>query len=324
AVHDLDAHALAVAGGLHVDRAAGRRELDRVLEEMVEDLAEALAVGADRSDGRIARQAERHLLGERHGDRAQTGRLHQLAEIALDHLEIEAAGQHRGRVDEVLDHLALRVDAATERLHRLPARCIYRLPRARLAQDVDPALHRGQGRAQLVAAERGQLVLDPGRLFGHPPREQLRLEALPDREGGAGEQGEVRQHEFVLAGEGLALAPQDLDAPTLDAVGIADRRLDTRHVAHGLSRLLDPPLLATVATLVLLAVVRGRVDDPRGGAVEQLARRSRQRMQLVVHRFGAGHLGGELGNRLQARVELAFATQHRAARLLGRAPLGDL
>ena len=159
------------AGGPHRDPhlAAVGAELDRVVDEVDEDLAEARLVGADRREpGRdVDHQRDRVALGEQ--PQPLDGALREPAEIDVVRQRQLAAALDPGEVEELADHLdevpGLDLDLRDPLAH--PRRHVARggLARQRLGEQA----HRRQRRPELVAQvvdELGPDLLEAAQLRG--------------------------------------------------------------------------------------------------------------------------------------------------------------
>ena len=101
-VGDLDHRAAVAALGAHGDRPAGRRELDRVGHEVVDDLGEPVGVAGERRDRvGLGDQLQAGLLGTRAAGR--DGVAHDGLEIDLAALEVERSGLDLGDEEQVAD-----------------------------------------------------------------------------------------------------------------------------------------------------------------------------------------------------------------------------
>ncbi|ESS40103.1 hypothetical protein P355_3092 [Burkholderia cenocepacia KC-01] len=161
-VGDGQPHALAGARQRHVDAAARRRELDRVRQQVRQDLAQAFAVRGNHA-GRhrvFRRQHEPVRLGGR--VEFTCGVAHDPHEVDRHAFETQPAGREGRGVEQIGDHVRQRPRAAIDRVDRLLREA---LP-VGVAQYLDPAVDHVQRRAQLVRHRRQQLVLQPVRRVG--------------------------------------------------------------------------------------------------------------------------------------------------------------
>ena len=158
----------------NADLAAGRRELDRVAEQVPEDLLQARAVGMDRPVARLDVELEAMAFGigrrphrvDRRADRFDRidglERQPHLAEVEARHVE------------DVGDHPRLDVAVALDRGEAADRLVVA----AAQLQHVGPAHDRVERRAQLVRQHRDQVVLHPAHALGRAARDPLAVEQL--------------------------------------------------------------------------------------------------------------------------------------------------
>ena len=107
----------------HADRAALRRELDRIGEQVPDDLLHAGCVAEQRLIGVRQRRIDRDALRIS----GRTDRVHGRVDDAADgdgaQVEAQLPGNDPGNIEEVLDQLRLQPGVAFDDLDRLP-RCL--------------------------------------------------------------------------------------------------------------------------------------------------------------------------------------------------------
>ena len=155
-VLDLQHRLLALDAQAHRHPAAGRRELQRVGDEVAGDLLQARAVAPQRQRLGRQRRAQREALelgGFLEGlDRAA----HRIAQVQRLEPQRELAVHDAREVEQVVHQPHLLADVAVNRLQRALRQLVQA---AVAAQDLGPAEDRLQRRAQLVGQRRDELVL---------------------------------------------------------------------------------------------------------------------------------------------------------------------
>ena len=171
--HEAGAHALAGVADAeprvlerrvdrHVDAAAGRRELDRVREQVRDRLLQAPRVAHDphRQVGEGA--GEQHAVDRR----VAAGRLQRLlddtAQVEALRVQRQPAGGDARGVQQVLDDVLQRARAAVHDLVRSGDLVRVGAP---LAEQAQPEQHRSQGSPELVREQRQEVVLQVARLL---------------------------------------------------------------------------------------------------------------------------------------------------------------
>ena len=157
-VGHLDPGAVGRGGDVDRDRAAARRELDRVGHEVGDDLADPLRVVADpdRGVGKVHRQAD--TAAGRGGARLLDGALDRRAQVVGSQVEQDQAGIELGQLEEVLGQPVEPLDLLAARFEELGAR--LGVVGGALAQELVERPQRGQRRPQLVR-DVGQEVAAP-------------------------------------------------------------------------------------------------------------------------------------------------------------------
>ena len=149
----------------HADAPSDGRELDRVGQQVVHRLTEAVAVAVHRHGGarRLHRDGQLRLLGTR------PGRLDRLAdhpfEVDLRRPDREPGLLDRHQGEEVVDQPQLALCAAHD--HREEPLAL-RAELLEVGHQLAVADHRGERRAQLVGDRCEELVLHPVGLLLHP------------------------------------------------------------------------------------------------------------------------------------------------------------
>ena len=156
-VDDLDDQpaALAVAGADR-ERAAGRRELHAVLDQVPVDLLEPRGVGLDVMGVRVEGDVEPQVLLADVADADLQRLAEQLVRVDGPGLQPELTAADPGHVEQVVDQPGLEVDVAADH----PEHRAIVLRRGRVVEHRgDGGEHRRQRSAQLVAEDGEELVL---------------------------------------------------------------------------------------------------------------------------------------------------------------------
>ena len=150
---------LSTDANAHVDPAAVGRELDRVRDEVVEELGDARPIPRDEGHGARG-EGECDLLGLG----LRPGRLDAFGgdrgEVEAVDVEDELAGLHLRDEEQVADEVEEPLRVALDDAEEL-ALLVRQLARLAVEQELDVAPDRRQRRAQLVRHERDELVLQP-------------------------------------------------------------------------------------------------------------------------------------------------------------------
>ncbi len=169
----------------HRDAAARVGELDRVVQQVREDLHEARVIGVDVD--RLGRQ--RHVRGEPAGVEGGAVAFHRVADQLRDQrrlgLELDLARGDARDVEQIVDETDHLRDLA---LHHRPHPRDRAGRVVRQAQDVEAGAQRGQRIAQLVGEDGDELVLaaiDVAQLLFLDAQPFLGLAQLVDVGGGA-------------------------------------------------------------------------------------------------------------------------------------------
>ena len=103
------------------DAAAARRELDRVGEQVPEDLLQPARVAGDRCRAvRVEHRSQADALGARRpGATVSTRGVDDAGEVQRLHVQPHLAGDDPAHVEQVLDDLRLRAGVALDRVHAL-------------------------------------------------------------------------------------------------------------------------------------------------------------------------------------------------------------
>src|SRR5262249_11262186 len=144
------------------DRAARRRELDRIRQQVAQHLLQALGIAEGdpaMDDARVEPDVPRR------SDRSElVARLaHRRGDVERARVERELSADDAGHVQQVVDELRLEARAALDRLQR--PRLLDGIEAA-VAEEAHPAEHSLEGGAQLVRQHAQELVLRPARLLG--------------------------------------------------------------------------------------------------------------------------------------------------------------
>ena len=132
------------------------RELDRVGQEVPEDLLQAVGIREDGPHRRVDAHAERDRLGGRRGPHGIDGGRRHRRRLDRACRDPQLAGDDARDVEQVLDELGERGRAALDRLQRPLLALLVEAP---AAQPPDPAHERVERRAQLVREGGQELVL---------------------------------------------------------------------------------------------------------------------------------------------------------------------
>ena len=172
-VGDRQAQAVAGLRQHDVDPAAIRRELDRIDDEIADDLLQPLRVAAHEVAGRIDARVQRD--GPRAGRRAERldGGGDDPAEVHRRQLETEAPRHDAGHVEDVFDELRLELCVALDDLER--AAVVLAVERA-VPQHARPADDRVERRPQFVRERGEKVVLGAVGRLRLLPRRQFALE----------------------------------------------------------------------------------------------------------------------------------------------------
>ena len=166
--HD-DARGIRAAIHPYVDGALVGRELDRVRQQVPDDLLQAVGIAAQGPDRRH-RDGELDVLGRRRRLHGRRRRVDHRGQVERPDAEADLPGDDPGDVQQVLDELGHRLGVAIDRVQRLLAPLGLEVA---ALEPPRPADERVEGRAQLVR-ERGQeLVLRAAGRLGRRPRRLL-------------------------------------------------------------------------------------------------------------------------------------------------------
>ena len=156
--------------------AAGRRELDRVDDQVPDHLLEPIGIAQHRPR-RVQGGVERDALRVRGGAQRVEGVLDQRRQVRRAQLEPQLAGDDPRHVEDVGDQLLLQPRVALDRFER--ARGALGVQFAD-AQEARPSEHGVQRRTELVRQRREKIFLRPMRdreVLGAPP--EIVLQPLP-------------------------------------------------------------------------------------------------------------------------------------------------
>ena len=161
--------------GAHRHTPAGRRELDRVREQVPDHLRQPVGVADERADSAVEFGVDPDRLGI--GRRAN--RLdctpHQIEQPHRPRFEPELAADRPRHVEQVVHQPRLCARIAIDGLDRHLAPALIEVARR---QHVRPALNRGQRRAQLMRHRHEELILQRARGLRLAPRAPLAIERL--------------------------------------------------------------------------------------------------------------------------------------------------
>ena len=143
-----------------VDRAVSRRELDRVGQQVPHDLPQAVGVAPDDQRPAAARYVQGHSLRRSRHCNLGDGLVHNRVERDRAHLKMQTARQRLRDVEQVTRELRLEPDVAFDRLEAARLRRCVEFARS---NQVQPAEHGIERRAQLVRDGRQELVSRPVR-----------------------------------------------------------------------------------------------------------------------------------------------------------------
>ena len=164
---------VALLGQADVDLVAAVRELDRIRQQVPDDLLQAAGVAGDERGAARGVDAQRDppRVGGRL-DRVHRG-LDDGGEIDRLHLEPHRAANHPGHVEQVLDELRLHARVAVDDVQRLGLS--RGVERAEL-EHRDPAEDGVERRAQLVRDRGHEFVLGAAQRLGRAPGRLLAFE----------------------------------------------------------------------------------------------------------------------------------------------------
>ena len=140
-----------------LDAAALGGELDRVRQQVVEHLLQAVEVAVDHDFVRIGGETQLDPLRLRELARIGDRGIDDVDDVDALQVEIELAADDARGIEQIIDEPGLMVDVALDRLGRAPDQC--RIVLARTRQDLAPALQRIERRTQLVRDDGEKLVL---------------------------------------------------------------------------------------------------------------------------------------------------------------------
>ncbi len=320
-VLDADEVTLGLALDAHHDAPVLRRELDRVGEQVPQDLLEPQGVGAHRG----------HRLGqgrEQQPDAARLGHQPDRLDRALDHLrerdglqvQRERPALEPGDVEQVVDE----GEQDSRRLPDLPDAATQRLLVERLLflEEIRPSHDRRQRRAQLVVHVLQEVVLEPAGAaqLVHRPHERRVQPRVAQQQRGEVREGGHRVDLLLAEPAG----PVDRDG---DAERLLLRLERDEHAVLGADQLLDLAVAVRVLGQVVGAIgLAGSKDhardrtrvhrdlEPRGDVLGQVPGRQRGlepvRVRIVEVKpdaLGIGERGDGLGRAPEDLLEIRHA-----------------
>ena len=217
---------VAIAPDADLDMPAGRRVLERVGQQIADDLVDARGIGVDPDRRRV--QLELVLLHGAGDFERRRGALHQRREIQRMARQADLARDHARHVEQVFHHV--------REVARLPRDDAARAA-GQFAVGIDATEHLDRGRdrrqriAQLVTEHREELVLRAVRRLGLEPRVML----ARDQRG-----------TFELGALGLAHVDADADQLLRRAVDAIDEQHARRQPALAADTELEGLVLATI------------------------------------------------------------------------------
>ncbi len=155
-VADLDGYLLALAPRAQPNPAAGRRKLDRILEQIPEHLLQPGRIGLDHLRGILKIQVQLHVRGRQVGPANLDRAPQNAAEFDRPLLKLQLAARNARYIEEVVDQAGLELDVAGNDVQRFPR---FRVELAAPLEHGRRGQHRCQRRAQLVRQDRQEVVL---------------------------------------------------------------------------------------------------------------------------------------------------------------------
>ncbi len=316
------------------DPAAAGRELDRVEEEVPEDLLHAVEVAEDDARRVLAGDRNRDVLGLGGGAHALDRRLGHGEEIDGGARQLHLPAEDARVVEQVRDEAALCLDAPIDGTQGPGQGGLVEVPLAS-GQDVDPARDDGQGAAQLMGDSGHELVLEMirglralagGVLEGEDRRAPLLLELAVRAVVDGHEEAEVAAVTVEAAGVDRHRAwPETGEVVVhLEPFQRALRGQDL--LQGGAQRGTVPLAVAQRAQARALGLLRAHAEGVVVGPVRlldaQLVVEDEQGLAHGGH-DGVGAVEGEL-DRLRRALEVVHVHQHQhgAVDLAGARPVG--